>query len=502
MTLMAGRAVPSIPFVNTSPYQREGKADGLMTMIPAPKALGLWLAVALVAVLPRAAEAQETDVPDVYAPEWESLTQHPTPAWFRDAKFGIYFHWGPYSVPAYRNEWYSHWMYMPGEHWGADYRAYHEATYGPLTTFGYKDFIPMFKAERFDPAAWAALFRRAGARFAGPVTEHADGFAMWDSKLTAWDAAEKGPQRDVVGELEEAIRSEGLKFITTLHHHWNWGWFPTWDETTDAANPAYADFYGPKLPATAFPGGLENPEPFPDSAFVALWLSKTLEVIDRYHPDLLWFDNRAFIIPADVRREMLAHYYNQAAARGQEVTMIYKNEDFAEGAGVVDLERGRMDHLTSFPWMTDDSIDWNAWSDIQDPNYKGTDRLIDGLIDIVSKNGTLLLNITPRADGTILEGVQERLIEMGAWLDVNGEAIYGTRPWKIYGEGPTAVAAGHFQERNIGAFTAQDFRFTLCACTQTPKTSSFPRRQKAKLHDSTSSKGRLQTGFPPPRSEG
>jgi len=353
-------------------------------------------------------------------------------------------------------------MYIPGENWGTDFRTHHEATYGPLSEFGYKDFIPKFTAEHFDAADWAALFRRAGARFAGPVAEHADGFAMWDSDLTRWDAMDMGPRRDVVGELEEAIRAEGLKFITTLHHHWNWGWYATWDETTDAANTAYADFYGPKLPETSFPGALQDPDPFPDSAFVNLWLGKTNEVVDKYRPDLLWFDNRAFIIPDQTRREMLAHYYNQAAERGQPVSMIYKHEDFAKGSGVVDLERGRMDQLMPFPWMTDDSIDWQTWSHMDEPppNYKDADRLVDGLIDIVSKNGTLLLNITPRADGTIPDGVRERLYAMGDWLAANGEAIYGTRPWTIFGEGPTDVAPGHFQEAKIGAFTGQDIRFT------------------------------------------
>ena len=151
-----------------------------------------------------------------YCAVWESLQKHETPDWFLDAKFGIYCHWGPYSVPAHKTEWYSHWMYVEDN----PIRKYHEETYGPLNEFGYKDFIPMFTAEKFNADEWAQLFKKAGAQFAGPVTEHADGFAMWDSKLTKWNAAQMGPKRDIVGEMAEAIRKQNMKFIATFHHHW------------------------------------------------------------------------------------------------------------------------------------------------------------------------------------------------------------------------------------------------------------------------------------------
>ena len=185
-----------------------------------------------------------------YKPVWDSLTQHSDPQWFADAKFGIYFHWGPHSVPAYKTEWYSHYMYVPGH----ACNKYHLETFGSLDRFGYKDFIPMFKAEKFDPDAWAALFKKAGARFAGPVAEHADGFAMWDSDLTEWNVAKMGPKRDIVGEMRKAIRKQGMKFITTLHHQWLYAWYPTMDPNTDASNPAYRDLYGPPTPRSAFCG--------------------------------------------------------------------------------------------------------------------------------------------------------------------------------------------------------------------------------------------------------
>jgi alpha-L-fucosidase len=155
-------------------------------------------------------------VPESYEPAWESLVKHSDPQWFQDAKFGIYFHWGPYSVPAYKTEWYSHYMYVPGH----ACNTYHIEKYGPLNEFGYKDFIPMFTAEKFDPDAWVSLFKKAGARFVGPAAEHADGFAMWDSELTEWNAAKMGPKRDIVAAMEKAVRKQDLKFIATLHHQW------------------------------------------------------------------------------------------------------------------------------------------------------------------------------------------------------------------------------------------------------------------------------------------
>lgn len=396
-----------------------------------------------------------------YEPSWESLKQHECPAWFRDAKLGIYFHWGPYSVPAYKTEWYSHYMYVPGH----KINKYHLETYGSLDKFGYKDFIPNFKAEKFDPDAWAALFKKAGARFAGPVAEHADGFAMWDSDLTEWNAAKMGPERDIVGEMSKAVRKQGMKFIVTLHHQWLYAWYPTLEKDTDASNPAYRDLYGPPAPRSAFCGSDRSPDPMPDSEFSRRWQSRAMEVVDKYEPDLVWFDNKLHILDQKVIVEFLSHYYNTARSSGREVSATYKHSDFEAGAGILDLERSRMSETKDFPWLTDDSIDWDSWCDVQQPEYKSTNRLIDTLIDIVSKNGCLLLNITPRADGEIPQPVQDRLLEMGRWLQLNGEAIYETRPWKIFGEGPTRVVEGHLSERKNKNATAEDIRFTTRDCT-------------------------------------
>jgi len=389
-----------------------------------------------------------------FAPTWESLSQHRTPRWYADAKFGIYFHWGLYSVPAFGSEWYSRNMYQPDrpEH------RHHVDTYGPVDRFGYKDFAPRFTAERFDAARWAALFAEAGARFAGPVAEHADGLSMWDSRVNPWNAVRVGPKRDVVGELERAIRKRGVKFLTTFHHQWLWGWYTTPIARADVRDPANAAYYGPSLPLTAF--DFDKPDPKPTTAFNETWRAKLLEVVDRYKPDLVYFDSRAFIIEPAFRQAFLAHYYNEAHRQHREVVMTYKQEDFAKGSGVLDIEQGRMAGTTDDVWQNDDTIDWESWAYLEHPRYKAAARLVHELVDVVSKNGTLLLDIGPRPDGTIPEPIVERLRAIGAWLRVNGEAIYGTRPWTAYGEGPTEVVPGTFGESKIPDFTARDIRFT------------------------------------------
>ncbi|APZ45505.1 alpha-L-fucosidase [Polaribacter reichenbachii] len=410
-----------------------------------------------------------------YTADWESLKQHETPEWFLDAKFGIYCHWGPYSVPEYENEWYAHWMYVNKDNPEAKngeasrFYKYHTEKYGSLDKFGYKDFIPMFKAEKFDAAEWADLFQKAGAKFAGPVSEHADGFAMWDSDLTKWDAKEMGPKRDVMGELSAEIRKRDMKFIATFHRQWLYGWFPTWDETTDASDPKYAGLYGPKVKKGDFQypynpheidEGVERYYPLADKAFNDEWLNRLKEIINKYNPDLVWFDNKMDVVSEEHRKEFLEFYYNHAEKNNQEVVSTYKFYDFAKGTAVLDLERSRMKEKQPFPWLTDDSIDWKSWSHISNPRYKSTNRLIDFLVDVVSKNGAVLLNITPRADGTIPEPVKERLLEMGQWLKINGEAIYGTRTFDIYGEGDAAIVEGHLSEEKNADNTSKDIRFT------------------------------------------
>ena len=390
-----------------------------------------------------------------YEANWESLKKYEVPEWYKDMKFGIYFHWGPYSVSAYK-EWYSHHMYEKGN----DIRAYHEKTYGPLNEFGYKDFIPMFTAEKFNAEEWVDLFVKAGAQFAGPVAEHADGFAMWDSDLTKWDAVDMGPRRDIVGEMEKAVKTRGLKFLVTYHRHWLYAWYPTWDTTTDAGNPEYAGLYGPYVPEGSFvmaTGDYPNP---PKASFHKEWLDRLNELMDKYEPDIIWHDNKMDIIDEQYRMQFLANYYNNAIKWGKEVVCTYKFHDLAEGSAVLDLERSRMSDKKDFTWLTDDSIDWNAWCYINGADYKSTNRLIDFLVDVVSKNGALLLNINPTVEGVIPQPAVDRLLAMGDWLKINGEAIYGTRTWTIYGEGPQKIVEGHLSEDQNTEAGAADIRYT------------------------------------------
>lgn len=393
-----------------------------------------------------------------YEADWESLKQYKVPEWFRDAKFGIYTHWGAYSVPRYENEWYPRLMYMRDDKGrGAEFYAYHKKTYGDPSEFGYKDFIPLFTAEKFNAEEWAALFKKSGARFAGPVAEHHDGFAMWDSDLTLWDAKDKGPGRDVVGELAEAIRAQGMKFVTSFHHAFHWKYYePSYKlENPDTRDLKYTgiDNIYPPLHTEGRPASKE---------FLEMWLAKTREVIDKYQPDYLWFDfgwgEREF---EPYKKEFLAYYYNEAEKWGKEVVVTYKNETLPEGVAVLDLERGKLDTLSSFPWITDTSIDYKSWSFIDKPHYKSVNTLVDNLIDRVSKNGNLLLNIGPHPNGTIPDDQKVLLLGIGDWLNINGEAIYETRPWKKFGEGPTKQAGGAFSEKKDDSdYTPQDLRFT------------------------------------------
>jgi len=397
-----------------------------------------------------------------YRPDWESLREYREPEWYKDAKFGIFIHWGVYSVPAFGSEWYPRLMYQQG----TPEFEHHVATYGPQTKFGYKDFIPLFKAERFDARAWARLFRESGAKYVMPVGEHHDGFPMYLSNLTDWCAGKMGPKRDILGELADAIRAEGMHFATSSHrieHDWFMEGGRKFD--SDVQDPAYAALYGPAHPRLLKPGyddRLIEDWTYLSSAYKDDWLARTAEIVEKYHPDLIFFD---WWIGHPAMRDQLsrfaAYYYNQGEKRGTGAVINYKHDAFEEHSAILDIERGQLSDIRSIHWQTDTSLSNKSWGYIENDTFKTPEFVIHQLIDVVSKNGNLLVNVGPRSDGTIPEQAQQILREVGAWLKVNGEAIYGTRPWTKYGEGPTQVVGGYFHDTDTKPFTAEDFRFTV-----------------------------------------
>ena len=412
----------------------------------------------------RTALLKEVDTMDnqgPFRPDWESLQKYNVPEWYKDAKFGIFIHWGVYSVPAFGNEWYPRLMYTQET---SEYK-HHVATYGAQDKFGYKDFIPMFKAEHFDPAAWAELFKKAGAKYVVPVAEHHDGFAMYDSGLSDWTVAKMGPHRDTTGELAKAVRAQGLHFGLSSHrveHNFFLGVGRA--IPSDINDPQYAAFYGPAHTWLNNKWGtpLDGDFTYVSSAWADDWLARSAELVDRYHPDIVYFDwwiGQASIQPNLTR--FAAFYYNSSLKYGDHVGVInYKDYAMQEHAGVLDLERGQLGDIRALYWQTDTSVSNKSWGYIKDDTFKSPEFVVHQLIDIVSKNGNLLMNIGPRSDGTIPDEVQRVLLDVGEWLNVNGEAIYGTRAWRIYGEGPTKVAAGSFHDTDTEHYTPEDFRFT------------------------------------------
>ncbi len=417
-----------------------------------------------------------------FQPDWESLQRYEVPDWYKDAKFGIFIHWGVYSVPAFSNEWYPRNMYEPG----SDAYKHHIATYGPQDKFGYKDFVPMFKAERYDPAAWAELFKKAGAKYVVPVAEHHDGFAMYDSGLSDWTAAKMGPHRDVIGDLAKAVRAEGLHFGVSSHrveHDFFMG--AGRKIQSDVNDPQYAAFYGPAQTGVIQWGTpVGNDFTYVSSAWTNDWLARSAELVQKYHPDIVYFD--WWIGQASIRRDLArfaAFYYNSSRKYGDHVGVInYKDYAMQEHSAVLDIERGQLGEIRPLPWQTDTSVSNKSWGYIKDDTFKSPEFVLDQLIDIVSKNGNLLLNIGPRSDGTIPEPVQRVLLDVGAWLTINGDAIYGTRPWRVYGEGPTKVASGSFHDSEIANYTAEDFRFTTKADVLYAIGLAWPTNGEAVIH--------------------
>jgi alpha-L-fucosidase len=391
--------------------------------------------------------------PSSYSASWSSVDQHPpAPEWFQDAKFGIYYHWGAFSVPAFSSEWYPRNMYISG----STENSHHIATYGDPSVWPYHNFIngARDKAGNFvqfapkltsaggnwDPNAWAQLFADAGAKFAGPVAEHHDGYSMWNSSVNEWNSVATGPRLDLLQLHANAIRAKGLKLFVSLHHAYHFNGY--YDHVPPQSTPTLQKLYG-QLGTTA-----EN----------QLWYDKLREVIDSYQPDILYQDFDLNLVQETQRLNFLAHYYNQAVAWNKDVVATYKDGLDNKGE-VFDYERGGPATIQTPYWMTDDSVSSSSWCYTVGIGYYSTTAMLHALIDRVSKNGTMVLNIAPMADGTIPSGQQTILRGIGDHLNRFGESIYATRAWSVYGEGPTQMGGGSFTTPRAG--TSQDIRFRL-----------------------------------------
>jgi alpha-L-fucosidase len=423
-----------------------------------------------------------------FRPDWNSLSQYQVPNWYRDAKFGIFIHWGVYSVPAFGSEWYPRQMYLAG----SKENEHQVSLYGPLTKFGYKDFVPMFKAQHFDPQAWARLFKESGARYVVPVFEHHDGFQMYDSNLSDWTAAKMGPHRDLMGDLEKEVRAEGLYFGASSHRIEH-DWFMDGGRkvASDVNDPQYAAFYGPAQiqlqdKVEAHNSNLTEDWTYVSPAYANDWLARNAEIVRKYHPDIIFFDwwiGQPYVRP--YLTKFAAYYYNESAKHGPVGIITFKWVDMQKDSGVLDIERGQLDQSLDRVWQTDTSVSNQSWGYIEHDTFKTPEFIVHQLADIVSKNGNLLLNIGPRSDGTIPDEVQQVLRDVGGWLKVNGDAIYGTRPWTVYGEGPTKVAAGSFQDTKTEDYTAEDFRFTTKGDNLYAIELAWPSGQEAVIHSLT-----------------
>jgi len=407
--------------------------------------------------------------PGPYKPTWESLGSHPTPEWLLDAKFGIYAHWGVYSVPAFETEWYGRRMH---EKDSSVYRR-HVEKYGDPSKFGYKDFVPLFRAEKYDPDEWAKFIEASGAKYAGLAVVHHDGFLLWDSAVNRWNAKQMGPKRDLYGELAAAPRGRGLKTIATEHHLRTFNWYlPGSDafgvlkdpqkaaeivrqEGWDLADPQFADLYWNEVAGKRY------------ADFMVEWAAKVREVIDKYQPDVLWFDGGDFRGNESEKfvLDLLCYYHNSAAEWDKPVEVLNrlagnKIWNFDENYGILTYEEGRdRPAQAPRPWIDDMKISDKGWCYVEGQQYKSARETVHGLVDRVARGGGLLLNLSPKADGTIPDAQKQSLLDVGAWLKVNGAAIYGSRPWAVHAEGDEEKLK-RGRQWTFGNCDASDIRFT------------------------------------------
>jgi alpha-L-fucosidase len=393
-----------------------------------------------------------------YLPTHTSFKQYKYPDWFRDAKFGIWAHWGPQAVPR-QGDWYAREMYEEGS---GDYKD-HLSRYGHPSEHGYKDIIPLWKAEKWDPSKLMALYKKTGAKYFVSMGSHHDNFFLWNSKIHRWNAVRMGPHKDVVGIWQKAAKDEGLYFGVSEHLGASYTWFQSAHRSDtvgtfkgvpyDGNDPKFQDLYHTRAEKDDTGWLTTNPN------WIREWYNDIKELVDNYHPDLLYSDSK---LPFDeTGRSMLANFYNDNLDyHDGKPTAVYTCKEASSGEWVQDLERGVQDSISLYPWQTDTSI--GDWFYKTGQKYKTSTDIVQMLVDIVSKNGNLLINIVQTPEGDLEPDILKTLDEIGKWIAANGEGIYGTRPWQIFGETPEhaqIVKAGNFNEEKI-KYTSRDFRFT------------------------------------------
>ena len=487
------------------------------------KALKAALAAATAPLAPSVASAAVTAPVGArapFAPNWDSLVEgYRTPEWFRDAKFGIWAHWGAQCVPE-MGDWYARRIYIQGN-WQYDHHVRH---YGHPTKFGFMEIQNLWKAENWNPDALLDLYVKAGARYFVAMANHHDNLDAYDSKYHAWNTMRVGPKKDLIGGWAKAARARGLRFGVSNHGAHAWHWFQPaygYDPEGPYAGQRYDAFHLTKAQGRGkwwegldpqelytgrnivMPDGFktirsveawqqgqtahwDEKPPLHNPHFTRQWFLRCRDLIDRYRPDLVYMDNHGLPL-GQAGLDIAAHYYNASMAwNGGKLEAVLNAKVLPDEwrAGVVeDVERGFRDGIEPLPWQTDTCLgDWHYARSLYDNHqYKSATTVIHRLCDIVSKNGNLLLSVPMRGDGTIDADEQKILEEIAAWMGRNGEAIYGTRPWRTFGEGPTKVGSGMFSEGSSRPLTAEDIRFTTKGCVLYAIALGWPREGKLRI---------------------